>query len=450
MMSLTRRLDLGLLSASLVVMLMLAHGSVVLFDHVTRDYLTDRLREDAESLAALPMSHNADNEDSDLDPSRLRSAYNQVYSGYYFIIDIDDSIHIRSRSLWDHRLKPVSGDTAQLRPGPEGQTLLVWTGQYQRGNHQYRITTALDYTPVTQRLDWLRLWIWGLGGVLALLLVFIQRRVIRLGLRPLERLRQELALMHRGQRMALETRVPDEIAPVVDELNHQLGRIEQVLNRSRDGIANLGHALKTPLSVMETQLARREFENIPELKRALHERLDEIHRLVERELQRARLDTGEASAAARFQPDKDLVGLLETLREIHADITFIDDSGPLPVLPWDRDELLEVLGNLLDNAGKWAATEVRLRLTLEPQELHMQVDDDGPGIPPEQRERVLGRGTRLDEQVSGHGLGLGIVEQIVTHHGGYFQLDTSRLGGLAAIVVLPMPSSGSQAPPPRS
>lgn len=436
-MSLTRRLDLGLLASVLVVMLLLAHGSVVLFDHVMRDYLTERLREDAESLATLPV--DSDN-NVQLDPLRLRASFNQVYSGQYFVIDIDDSIHLRSRSLWDYRLKPISGHTAQIRQGPEGQSLLVWTGQYHRGDHHFTITTALDYTTVTRRLDWLRLCIWALGGVLAILLVFIQRRVIRLGLKPLGRLQRELAQLHEGKRMALETRVPDEISPFVDELNHQLRRIERVLHRSRDGIGNLGHALKTPLSVMETQLARQELEQFPDLRRSLQERLDEIHRLVERELQRARLDTGEVSTAARFKPDTDLPPLIETLREIYPHIAFVDDSPTLPPLPWDRDELLEVLGNLLDNAGKWANGLARLTLSREAAVLIMKVEDDGPGIPPEQRSRVTGRGTRLDEQVSGHGLGLGIVEQIVHHHGGTLAMGESTLGGLEVTVRLPMPA----------
>ncbi|MFC0268884.1 sensor histidine kinase [Kushneria aurantia] len=434
-MSLTRRLDLGLLASVLVVMLLLAHGSVVLFDQVMRDYLTERLREDAESLATLPVNSN---NEVQIDPLRLRASFNQVYSGQYFVIDIDDDIHLRSRSLWDYRLKPASGDTAQIRRGPEGQSLLVWTGRYHRGDHHFTITTALDYSSVTRRLDWLRLCIWALGGVMAILLVFIQRRVIRLGLKPLGRLQRELAQLHEGRRMALETRVPDEIAPFVAELNHQLGRIEQVLNRSRDGIANLSHALKTPLSVMEAQLARRELEQFPDLRNSLHARLDDIHRLVERELQRARLDTGEVSPAARFRPATDLAPLIETLREIYPDITFVDDSAELPSLPWDRDEMLEVLGNLLDNAGKWAASLARLTLAREDEWLVMTVEDDGPGIPAEKRSHVMGRGTRLDEQVSGHGLGLGIVEQIVQHYGGRLRLEDSALGGLMVTVELPI------------
>ncbi|WP_158701069.1 sensor histidine kinase [Phytohalomonas tamaricis] len=421
-------------------MLLLAQGSVVLFDYASRDYLAERLQEDAESLVAAPIREEGEMR---LDPLRLRASFNRVYSGHYFIIDVDDEFHLRSRSLWDHRLDPGNGLSDQLQRGPQGQSLLVWTGHYTRGGHDFVITTALDYTPITERLSWLRWCIWALGGTLAVMLVLVQRRVIRLGLRPLEKLRKELAQLHEGQRMTLETRVPDEIAPVVEELNHQLSRIEQVLNRSRDGIANLGHALKTPLAVLETLLVRRELNNIPEFRDALRTRLDEIHRLVERELQRARLDTCEVSPAARFRPDSDLPPLLDTLREIHGPAINFTTSVELNTpLPWDRDELLEVLGNLLDNAGKWAKSQARLTLLHEQSQLIMRVDDDGPGIAPQHREDVLHRGTRLDEQVAGHGLGLGIVEQIVTHHKGRLRLDESPFGGLAVIVEMPWPSTG--------
>ncbi|MCM2131630.1 sensor histidine kinase [Larsenimonas rhizosphaerae] len=439
MMSLTRRLDMGLLLASLVVMLLLAQGSVLLFDYATRDYLGERLQEDAESLIANPQLENSPQR---LDPDTLRASFNRVYSGHYFLIQIDDLPPIRSRSLWDFQIKPHSqGLSHGLEPGPEDQKLLVWTGQYHRGTHEIQVTTALDYTPVTYRLFWLRWSIWGLGGAMAGLLVLIQRRVIRLGLKPLDRLQQELAQLHEGERMALETPMPAEISPVVTELNHQLGRIEQVLNRSRDGIANLGHALKTPLAVMEALLSREELNQHPDIKKGLQHRLDDIHRLVERELQRARLDTSEVSPAARFRPEHDLPPLLDTLREIHGPrIRFLCLGDKPASLPWDRDELLEVLGNLLDNAGKWAASQARLTLHAEEHAMRLQVDDDGPGIAIEHRGDVLNRGTRLDEQVSGHGLGLGIVEQIVGHHGGTLTLGESNLGGLSATITLPWPT----------
>ena len=106
-------------------------------------------------------------------------------------------------------------------------------------------------------------------------------------------------------------------------------------------------------------------------------------------------------------------------------------------LPWDREDLLELLGNLLDNACKWADAEVRLSLVQEGEGYRLWVDDDGPGIAAERREAVLGRGTRLDEQVTGHGLGLGIVRDMVEAWGGSLSLEDSPLGGLRVAISLP-------------
>lgn len=437
MSSLTRRLSIGLLIAGLTKMLLLAQGSVLLFDHAFRSYLGERLQVEAEGIVALALDERGEpraNAPASVLP------YQHVYSGMYYTLRVDYEPLQRSRSLWDYDLpeQPL-GLSPHLVPGPEKQQLLVWRQQYHRGLHRIDVTTALDYTPVTRRLEWLRFSIWGLGGLMALLLVLIQRQVIHFSLKPFRALRNELSRFNEGHQMTLTTPVPIEIAPVVNELNHQLQRIEKVLQRSRDGIANLSHALKTPLAVMESLLTHRELEAYPDLRHQLQNRLDDIHRLVERELQRARLDTREELHAARFTPDVDLPSLLDTLRMLYPHITFSVEPASHPALPWDREDILEVLGNLLDNAGKWATSRTRLSFVDGPQHFTIRVEDDGPGIQAQQREDVLQRGTRLDEQVSGHGLGLGIVEQIVNYHGGKLTLGISTLGGLSVTLDLPLP-----------
>ncbi|MGJ8526302.1 Adaptive-response sensory-kinase SasA [Halomonadaceae bacterium LMG 33818] len=436
MISLTRRLGLGLLIAGLAVMLLLAHGSVLLFDHAIRGYLGERLQDAAVGVTTELLDTQSDHYAGVIP---FMDAYNRVYSGYYYCIRIDGHREIRSRSLWDQRLPILGyGLSHKLHPGPEKQQLLVWRGKFTRHGHQIDVTTALDYTAVSARLNWLRMSIWLLGGAMALLLVFVQQQVIRIGLRPLQRVRQELTQLNDGSRMKIETRVPEEIAPVVSELNHQLERIEHVVNRSRDGTSNLGHALKTPIAVMEAVIARRELDALPEIRTTLSERLNEIHRLVERELQRARLDTRDSSSKTKFKPDDALPELLTTLQELYPHITFNHFLNNIPsTLPWEHEDMLEVLGNLIDNAGKWAHSRVVIRLCDHRDHLTIEVEDDGPGIPQAQREGVLNRGTRLDERVAGHGLGLGIVEQVISYYQGQLVLDDSELGGLKVVVSLP-------------
>ena len=156
-----------------------------------------------------------------------------------------------------------------------------------------------------------------------------------------------------------------------------------------------------------------------------------------RELNRARL-AGETLPGALFDCDSELPGLLATLNMIHGEhLELSYQVRPGLQLPWDREDLLELLGNLLDNACKWADAEVRLSIEQTPECFQLIVEDDGPGIPESQRDQVFSRGTRLDEQTAGHGLGLGIVRDIVDVWGGTLQLQESPLGGLKVLIELP-------------
>lgn len=438
MISLTRRLTIGLLLTALTIMLLLAQGSMMLFDHAVRAYLYDRLQTEAEGIISATLGSAPHFNDDEFSGDAF--AYRRAYSGMYYVIEKDNEVPMRSRSLWDFEMPElVHHRPYQLVAGPKDQKLLVWQGTFTHAPHTFRITTALDYTPITRRLSWIRLSLWGLGGLMALVLVMVQRLVIRSSLQPFTQLREELMRLNAGHQMQLTTPVPREVAPVVNELNHQLERIDKVLKRSRDGIANLSHALKTPLAVMESLLSHQELREHPRLQSELRYRLDDIHRLVERELQRARLDTRDENHTARFAPDVDLPPLMDTLRTLYPHIHFTSRPDVHPVLPWDREDILEVLGNLLDNAGKWATTQVRLTFTDTEDALQIDIEDDGPGIAPERRAEVLQRGTRLDERVSGHGLGLGIVAQIVHYHGGELRLEESEWQGLNVILTLPLP-----------
>ncbi len=175
---------------------------------------------------------------------------------------------------------------------------------------------------------------------------------------------------------------------------------------------------------------REEMARQPELQQVLREQLEQIQQRLGRELGKARL-VGEALPGAHFDCAEELPSLCDTLRLIHGPHLQVSWSAPPGLrLPWDREDLLEMLGNLLDNACKWADSEVRLTVAQGEGMVRLKVDDDGPGILPDQRQAVLEQGTRLDEQVSGHGLGLGIARDIAEACGGRLSLEDSPLGGL--------------------
>ena len=435
MKSIQRRLSLGLASVLIVVGLILAQSSLWLFDHSLRRYLREDLKDETQTLlVALVRGQNG----VQLDERRLDPTFQRPFSGHYFRIDFADETW-RSRSLWDRDLpKPAhAGLQDGLGDGPRGQLLLVYRGDYQRFGQRFSISVAQDYTPILEsfrRLQWLGL---GLGAAALLLILLAQRYTVRSALRPLERVREQIAQLQQGRRTELDSQVPQELEPLVAQVNHLLSHTEDTLKRSRNALGNLGHALKTPLAVLVSLSEREELRDQPELQATLREQLAQIRQRLERELGRARL-AGEALPGAHFDCAAELPGLFSTLGMIHSHGLNLEwQAEPGLCLPWDREDLLELLGNLLDNACKWADAEVRLSLVQEGEGYRLWVDDDGPGIAAERREAVLGRGTRLDEQVAGHGLGLGIVRDMVEAWGGSLSLEDSPLGGLRVAISLP-------------
>ena len=435
MRSIQRRLSLGLVSVLVVVGLVLAQTSLWLFEAGLQRYLEAGLRNDSENLlVALVRGPQG----VQLDERRLSPAYQRPFSGHYFRIDFADT-HWRSRSLWDQELPLLEqpGLHSNLQLGPEGQQLLVLRSDYRRLGQAISISVAQDYTPVRESFQRVRQIGLGLGVAGLLLILLLQRLTVRRALRPLENARKQIAQLQQGQRSQLDTQVPEELEPLVAQINHLLAHTEDSLKRSRNALGNLGHALKTPLAVLSSLAAGDKLDAHPELRKTLQQQLAQVQQRLNRELNRARL-AGDALPGAQFDCDAELPGLLATLNMIHGEhLDLSYRATPGLHLPWDREDLLELLGNLLDNACKWADAEVRLSVTEAGAGFLLVVEDDGPGIAPAQRDQVLNRGTRLDEQTDGHGLGLGIVRDIVEVWGGTLRLDESEWGGLKVVVALP-------------
>ncbi|CAM3119837.1 Signal transduction histidine kinase [Pseudomonas gessardii] len=435
MRSIQRRLSLGLISVMVIVGLVLAQTSLWLFEMGLQRYLESGLRNDSENLlVALVRGPGG----VQLDEQRLSPAYQRPFSGHYFRIDFSDS-HWRSRSLWDQELPqlPQVGLQGNLQLGPEGQQLLVLRSDYKRFGQSISISVAQDYTPVRESFHLMRQVGLVLGLAALLLILVLQRVTVRRALRPLETAREQIAQLQQGQRSQLDTQVPVELEPLVAQINHLLAHTEDSLKRSRNALGNLGHALKTPLAVLLSVASSEQLKDQPQLVKLLRDQLQQVQQRLNRELNRARL-AGETLPGALFDCDSELPGLLATLRMIHGEhLDLSYHVRPGLQLPWDREDVLELLGNLLDNACKWADAEVRLSLDEALHCFQLRVEDDGPGIPEAQRSQVFSRGTRLDEQTDGHGLGLGIVRDIVEVWGGTLQLHESELGGLKVLIELP-------------
>ncbi|WP_313132287.1 sensor histidine kinase [Stutzerimonas nitrititolerans] len=436
MKSIQRSLSLGLIAGLLVVALLLVQTSLWLFEAGLKRSLENDLREETEGLL-IAIVKGPDG--IKLDTQRLNPRYQRPFSGHYFRIELPDRTW-RSRSLWDAvpAWPETSGLAAELLEGPQRQRLLAFSAEYRRDGQPIIISVAQDYTPILDSFARVRLSGLGLVGVALLVFLLLQRYAMTLALRPLERARQQIAQLQQGQRQQLDSQAPVELQPLVAQINHLLTQTEETLQRSRHALGNLGHALKTPLAVLGSLIQREELAAHPQLHAALQEQLGQIQQRISRELTRARL-AGDVLPGAHFDCAAELPALLDTLRMIHQRDIQLRWTAPSDCrLPWDREDMLELLGNLLDNACKWANSEVVLRIERSAAGYRLRVDDDGPGIPAAERAPVLDRGTRLDERAEGHGLGLGIVRDILSAWGGTLSLQDSPLGGLQVQIELPV------------
>lgn len=446
MISIQRRLGASLALIMIGVFLILGIGMSLSFRTLMEGYMLSRLEHDTESLlGALLLQPGA--ADIDLRAGRVNPVYQRPFSGHYYVIAIDGRTW-RSRSLWDQALELPAvavGETVRLRAvGPEDQLLLVHVAGFRKAGHDLSIAVAEDLSPIRAEVRRFQLR-YGLFGVLALALLLVsQRQILRLGLVPLRRTRTEIAEMERGERQQLSEAVPEEILPVVHQVNALVTTLRQRLTRSRNAMGNVAHALKTPLTLLG-QIADRDdvFRDAAEAAQAraqMHDQITALRQLLERELKRARL-AGAAATGTRLDLRTELEALAAVLRQLYRERDLqleLDLPASLP-LAADREDMHELFGNLFDNACKWARSRVRVRHVRSGDGLIIRVEDNGPGRDAEELADLARRGVRIDEDaVPGHGLGLAIAQDVVQHYGGHLRLGRSAdLGGFLAEVELP-------------
>lgn len=317
-----------------------------------------------------------------------------------------------------------------------GQSLLAWYGGFRANDEQFVLGVVQNVTSIRDKLlvfQWF-------GAALALLLLgvllAVQRIILRRSIEKLEGIRRDMLHLEHGQAVALSEDVPSEVMPLVIEFNQLLRRFEQRLRQSRNAVGNLAHSLKGPLNLL---IRASESPVIDDSQRQMiAQNAQSIRRLIESELKRARL-AGRGAVGVRFDIDAELPAMIGLLEQVYSEksVNVSYHVGREVELVHDRQDMLELIGNLLDNAVKWC--ESRVVLTLQDGDgVLIDVEDDGPGCSPELLGRLTGRGVRLDESVAGHGLGLSIVKDIVDTYNGTLVLEPSQsMGGLKVSVYLP-------------
>ena len=387
----------------------------------------------------------------------------RAYSGrYWTIFDKTQAGSLkvieRSRSLFDSDLMVSSDQVDRLVAAPGKTLFFEMRGPQDKPLRAAAILTQLpghknpvvfiaaeDRSPIDAdaarfgRITALALLLLGGGLILA---VVVQ---VQFGLAPLFRLRREVASVRRGNAERLVRVYPEELEPLAVELNALLAHNQEVVERQRTHVGNLAHALKTPLSVMLTEASQQPGSLVPgSLAEVVTRQADVMREQVDHHLRRARAAARSQTSGERTPVEPILDELAVTLERI-----FQDKSGGRGIeIDWrcpedlcfqgEKQDLMELAGNVLENAGKWCKGKIRaVAAPTSPERWTLVVEDDGPGLPPERWVDALKRGQRMDEHTPGSGLGLSIVDELARAYGGSVTLGESALGGLRVCLDLP-------------
>ncbi len=384
-------------------------------------------------LAALEVNHQGQIQLPDnLPEPRLQLPQSGLYAQ---IIDPQGKVLWHSPSL----VKPLPA-SPHLPPGQQKtqqtpQLLIHSMGlDWQLPDQDYRFTLQLaeHLLPFQQQIADYRadLWRW-LGGLSALLLASLLL-ILRWGLRPLQQLGSEIGDIEAGQQQQLNGRYPKEIQPLTLHLNRFIQAQQQQQQRYRNALGDLAHSLKTPLAVMRNALEQQQTDEC-------EQQLRHMDSLLQYQLQRAATAgrSNPLTPALAIHPISEQI--INALNKVYRDKSILFDNR-LPAdlsYPIDRGDLMELLGNLLDNACKWCHHQITLSADHQANRLILNILDDGPGIAPEQHQQLLQRGKRADESVPGHGIGLAIVLDIVQACQGELKIDTPPQGGCQMQLWLP-------------
>ncbi len=364
-------------------------------------------------------------------------------SGWYWQITpaSGDMPPVRSRSLWDSVLMfppsmAAGSEVFQELAGPAGQDLygvsrLITLPGSERA---FVFTVAADRAEIRAETRPFAVTLSLSLAALAVVLIGALVVLVRYGLGPLRRIPRALADIRSGRADRLSGDFPTEVEPLAVEINALIDHSEKVVERARTHVGNLAHALKTPLTVLRSEAGRDRgpLAKIVERQGAI------MTRHVDHSLARARIAARRQTLGARTEVLPVTDDLQRTLARIHRERGLeISVRGEAATFRGDGEDLEEMIGNLIDNACKWARSQVRVTVTPLGEQFVIRVEDDGPGLEEAQQAAALTRGQRLDESKPGSGLGLAIVKDLVAVYAGRIELARSELGGLAAILTLP-------------
>lgn len=419
--------------------------SAVFARHVTAQF-QDELYVHLEELQRLA---TIDGERAALRHNLSDPRYDVAQSGYYWEIQKGGKVLARSASMQGAPLRTPPDQRADVgvhthvMNGPTGMLVvaerLVWRNpvgdpeQFIIGTDKRHLDNVIGSFNST--LSWSLLGL-GLSMVVAagLLIVF--------AMQPLEALRDALSSVRSGSTKALTGRFPSEVQPLVDELNALIASTTDLIQRARTQAGNIAHGLKTPLVVLTDEAHRIAEQGLPNSAATILDQCRKLQTHIDYQTTRARVVATRLSFGASAAVQTAVAEIVTAMTRLHRGraLTFINEVPAALAVACDRQDLHEILANLVDNASKHAKCRVRIRTTLstDGKAVEIAVEDDGPGLPPEAYEVVFDIGERWDTQKSGSGLGLAIARDLARLYDGDIRLASSELGGLAAIASLPV------------
>ncbi len=400
---------------------------------LTRNYVISRMQHDTDSIIA----------GLSLDPKgiwylaqdRMPTIYQRVQSGHYYLISVGEQM-IRSRSLFDTQISlPTANPTGYYCYTSNNQHKETWLAclqQVKKKDTRITIWVAEDISSLEATRNQFLLFAVAIIILTVIFLLITQYYILKRGFLQLDKVRKSIKNIHDGTSDNNLQNSPIEILPLVKEIDRLLTQLSRRVQRTRNALGNLAHELKRPLQRYRLQTKslnsqqRKEAESI----------LNEIQGIVDRELKRARI-VGVATPGRYINIDEDLSHLIKVMQSIYSNIQIEAHYADNLVLPYDRDDILEILGNLLDNACKFARSKVSISLAPIKNGWRIRIEDDGEGVSQDSLQYISERGLRLDESIHGHGLGLSICKDIVESYSGVISFGQSELKGLAVEVDLP-------------
>lgn len=423
------------LSRRLLIQILLIMGGLLLVSYfavrqILHEYIVTRLQHDSESLIAS-LEYDAQR-GWHIGADQMSVIYNRVRSGHYFRVDAKNQSLI-SRSVFDEAFPlPLRLPDAKGRYVIQGigeENWLVWFQTVSKSDQVLKVFVAEDINPIQQQLfkyiAYAAMVILLLTGVL----IWLQQKTLRRSFEVFEQLRIDLSSIRSGDIDTVAGGMPKEISPLINEIESLVGQLGHRTLRTRRAIGNLAHELKRPMQLLSIQADIGSTQ--------LREPLEEIKRIIDRELRRARI-SGIKNAGSHFNLKEELPALIEVVEQIYPNIEVRLSLKEIGLLEFDQDDMLELIGNLLDNACKFAQREVCLSVVQKSRWLHIYVEDDGPGFPELPPQDIEDWGVRLDERVSGHGFGLSICKDIVKGYSGEMHFSDSGLGGIKVTVKIPL------------